>query len=71
MSDLEGLERFPRTDSRDVGCEEAIAVLHVYAGLVAAGRDVAERDPGVAAHLPACGPYGEGVNGFLLAISRG
>jgi hypothetical protein len=71
MSDLERLERFLRTGPRDAGCEEAMAVLHLYAGLVAAGRDVAGRDPGVAAHLAACGPYGEGGNGLLLAITRG
>jgi hypothetical protein len=71
MSDLERRERFLRTDPRDAGCEEAMAVLHVYAGLVAAGREVAGRDPGVAAHLAGRGPYGEGVNGLLLAITRG
>jgi hypothetical protein len=71
MSDLETLERFLRTGPCDVGSEEAIAILHGYPGLVAAGRDAAGRDPGVAAHLAACGPYGEGVNGLLLAITRG
>ena len=71
MSDLERLERFLRTDPCDVGCEEAMAILHVYVDLMAAGRDAAGRDPGVAAHLAACGPYGEGVNGLLSAITRG
>jgi hypothetical protein len=41
MSDLERLRRFPRTDARDVGCEEAMAVLPISVDLVAAGQDVA------------------------------
>ena len=38
MSDLDRLDRFLRTDPRDVGCDEAMAVLHVYVDLVAARR---------------------------------
>ena len=37
MSDFEALERFLHTDPRDVGCDEAMAALHVYAELAAAG----------------------------------
>ena len=37
MSERERLERFLRTDPRDAGCEEAMAVLHVYVDLVAVG----------------------------------
>jgi hypothetical protein len=37
VSDLERLQRFLRTDARDVGCDEARAVLHVSINLVAAG----------------------------------
>ena len=33
MSERERLERFLRTDPRDVGCHEAMAVLHIYADL--------------------------------------
>jgi hypothetical protein len=71
MSERERLERFLRTDPRDVGCEEAMAVLHVYVDLVAAGGDAAERYPGVAAHLLACGPCGEDFAGLLLAATSG
>jgi len=71
MSYLERRERFLRTGPRDAVCKEAMTVLRVYAGLVPAGRDVAGRNPGVAAHLAACGPYGKGVNGLRLAITRG
>ena len=71
MSEQERLERFLRTDPRDVGCEEAMAVLHVYVDLVAVGGDAAERYPGVAAHLLACGPCGEDFAGLLLAVTSG
>jgi hypothetical protein len=71
MSELERLERFLRADPRDVGCDEAMAILDVYVDLVAAGEDAAGRYPGVAAHLAACGPCGEDFNGLLLAVSNG
>jgi hypothetical protein len=69
MSEREMLERFLRTDPRDVGCGEAIAVLHVYVDLVAAGQDAAGRHPGVAAHLAACGPCGDDFAGLLAAVT--
>ena len=68
MNEHEILERFVRTDPRDVGCDEAIAVLHVYVDLVAAGQDATDRYPGVAAHLAACGPCGEDFAGLLAAV---
>jgi hypothetical protein len=71
MSEQEILERFLRTDPRDVGCDEAMAILHVYVDLVAAGEDPAERYRGVAVHLRACGPCGEDFTGLLLAVSDG
>ena len=71
MSELERLERFLRTDPRDVGCDEARAVLHVYVDLVANGEDAAWRYPGVAAHLAACGPCGEDFTGLLTAVTHG
>jgi hypothetical protein len=70
MRHLGRLERFLRTDPRDVGCDEAMAVLHVYVDLVAAGQDAAGRYPGVAAHLAACGPCGDDFTGLLLAVTR-
>jgi hypothetical protein len=71
MSNLDGLERFLQTDPRDVGCEEAMAVLHTYVDLVAAGENAAARYPGVAAHLMACGPCEEDFAGLLLAVTSG
>ena len=71
MSDRERLERFLRTDPRDVGCDEAMAVLHIYVDLTVAGEDAAERYPGVAAHLRACGPCGEDFTGLLAAVAGG
>lgn len=69
MSEPDRLERFLRTDPRDVGCDEAMAVLHVYVDLVASEQDAAERYPGVAAHLAACGPCGEDFAGLLAAVT--
>ncbi|HUC21881.1 MAG TPA: hypothetical protein VMA73_04185 [Streptosporangiaceae bacterium] len=69
MTNRETLERFLQTDPRDVGCGEAIAVLHVYVDLIAAGRDAADRYPGVAAHLAACGPCGDDFAGLLAAVT--
>lgn len=60
------LERFLRTDPRDVGCERAMAVLHVYAELTS--RDDGSRMPGVEAHLRACGPCSEDYAGLLAAL---
>jgi hypothetical protein len=68
MSDWPALERFLLSDPRDVGCAAAMGLLHVYAELVAAGAAAAERYPGVAAHLRACGPCGEDFDGLLAAV---
>ncbi|MER6226586.1 hypothetical protein ACWCYL_27705 [Streptomyces sp. 900105755] len=62
------LERFLTTDPQDVGCAEALSLLHVYADLKAAGGDPERRWPGVAAHLRACGPCGEDYEGLLAAV---
>jgi hypothetical protein len=69
MNGHETLERFLTTDPRDVGCDEAVAVLHVYVDLVAAGQAAADRYPGVAAHLAACGPCGDDFAGLLAAVT--
>ncbi len=45
-------------------------LLHVYAELAAADAPAAQRYPGNAAHLTACGPCGEDFDG-LLAATRG
>ena len=70
MTDWAELENFLDTDPADVGCEQAMDILHVYADLVAAGTDAASRYPGVAAHLTACGPCGEDFRGLLAAITQ-
>ena len=68
MKGWPALDRFLRTDPRDVGCDQAMEMLHVYAELVAAGEPAAERYAGIAAHLQACGPCGEDFEGLLAAI---
>jgi hypothetical protein len=70
MNGSTALDRFLQTDPRDVGCAEAMAMLHVYADLMAASGQAAERYSGIAAHLRACGPCGEDFEG-LLAIVQG
>jgi hypothetical protein len=62
------LDRFLRTDPRDVGCAEAMEMLHIYADLIVAGAPAEDRYPGVAAHLRACGPCGEDFEGLLAAV---
>jgi hypothetical protein len=68
MSSWRELERFLNTDPRDVGCGEAMAVLHVYAEILAAGEDPDLLYPGVTAHLRSCGPCAEDLQGLLEAI---
>ncbi len=68
MNGWSALDRFLRTDPRDVGCEQAMEMLHIYAELAAADEQVEQRCPGVAAHLRACGPCGQDFEGLLAAI---
>ena len=70
MNGWAALERFLRTDPADVGCEQAMEILHVYVDLVAADPDAARRYPGVAAHLAACGPCCEDFRGLLAAVTE-
>jgi hypothetical protein len=70
MDGLSELDRFLQTDPRDVGCAEAMEMLHIYADLLAAGAAAEERFPGIAAHLRACGPCAEDLDGLLAAVSR-
>ena len=69
MSEWERLDRFLRTDPRDVGCGEAMAVLHIYVDLIVTGEDAAGRYAGVAAHLAAGGPCAEDFTGLLAAVA--
>jgi hypothetical protein len=72
MNGWSKLDRFLRTDPRDVGCEEAMNVLHVYVELVASRPDVAaDQYQGIAAHLRACGPCSEDFEGLLAAVTEG
>lgn len=70
MTEYPALDRFLLTDLRDVGCDQALAVLHVYLDLVLAehgGGAARARYPGVAAHLLACGPCDDDYQGLLVA----
>lgn len=70
MNGWRELDNFLRTDPHDVGCAEAIEMLHVYVALVAAGEPAEQRYPGVAAHFRACGPCGEDFEALLTAVRR-
>ncbi|GIM93010.1 zf-HC2 domain-containing protein [Paractinoplanes toevensis] len=64
------LDTFLRTDPRDVGCEEVIEMLHVYADLHAADpEDARARYPGIDVHLRSCGPCLTDFEGLLELIS--
>lgn len=45
MGEWSALDRFLQTDPRDVGCEQAMAILHIYVELVGGGRDAEQRYP--------------------------
>jgi hypothetical protein len=63
------LHRFLETDPEDVGCQQAMELLHIYVELVASDAAAAqERYPGIAVHLKACGPCSEDFDGLLAAI---
>jgi hypothetical protein len=68
MNGSAALDRFLRTDPRDVGCAEAMDLMHVYVELVAADAAAARRYPGIAAHLAACGPCAGDFDGLLAAV---
>ena len=70
MNKWPALERFLSTDPHDVGCAQAMEALHVYVDLVAETglAEAAQRYPGVAVHLRACGPCGDDFDGLLAAV---
>ena len=64
MTGWTALGRFLNTDPRDVGCEHAMALLHIYVELgLADPANAAEQYPGVLVHLEASG-------GLLRGLSR-
>ena len=69
MNSWPELDRFLQTDPRDAGCGKAMELLHLYAEIaVAEPRGAEQRYPEVAAHLRACGPCTEDLEGLLTAI---
>jgi hypothetical protein len=65
------LDAFLQTDPRDAGCDATMDALDVYAELLVAGYDPAERFPGIHAHLMACDPCGQALEGLLAALRSG
>jgi hypothetical protein len=69
MNGWSAFERFLRTEHSDVGCGGAMEVMDIYAELAVADRPAAERRyPGVAAHLRACDPCSEDLEGLMAVI---
>jgi hypothetical protein len=69
MSGWTRLDAFLRTDPRDVGCDETLRVLEIYAELTAADpAEARSRFPGVAAHVASCGPCAQDLAGLLELI---
>jgi hypothetical protein len=70
MNSWPALERLLETDPQDGGCGKALDLLHIYAEIALANPDAAkQRYPEVAAHLRACGPCAEDLEGLLAAIT--
>ena len=70
MTGWSELDRLLQADPLDVGCAEALRMLHVYVDLAATDvAGAAARYPGVAAHLAACGPCAEDYDGLLAAAT--
>jgi len=69
MSDWTELDAFLETDPADVGCDEAMRILHIYVELVASGEDAGARYPGVASHLRQCGPCSDDYEGLLGLVT--
>ncbi|GAA2056548.1 hypothetical protein [Leifsonia soli] len=65
----EWIDRFLAADPEDVGCDEVMAVMHIYVDLRAAGVNPEDRYPGVAAHLAACRGCADDVAGLLEIAS--
>nr|WP_221382672.1 hypothetical protein [Actinoplanes polyasparticus] len=71
MNGWANLDRLLRTDPRDAGCGAVIELLDVYAELAVADPARARRrQPGIAAHLDACGPCEEDLAGLLAALTQ-
>jgi hypothetical protein len=70
MAGWDELDRFVQTDPRDVGCEQALHILHAYVEAVLddeSGAEAARRYVGVAAHLLSCGPCADDYDGLVVA----
>lgn len=65
-------DRLLNIDPGDAGCDAALDLLHVYAQLLAADAESARaRYHDVAAHLRACGPCAEDLQGLLDVVFQG
>jgi hypothetical protein len=69
MNSRSAFDALLKTDPQDAGCAKAMELLHGYAEIVIADPDAARQQyPQVAAHVRACGPCAEDLEGLLAAI---
>ncbi|GAA2056513.1 hypothetical protein GCM10009820_16950 [Leifsonia soli] len=69
MSTPGWIERLLAADPRDVGCDSAVAALHVYVDMQANGAGPEEEYPGIAAHIDACDACAQVFAGLSAAVS--
>jgi hypothetical protein len=68
VNDWTALDRFCTPIPTTWDAKRPWSCPHVYGDVVAADIAAAERYPGVAAHLAACGPCSEDFAGLLAAV---
>jgi RNA polymerase sigma-70 factor (ECF subfamily) len=64
------LDRFLQTDPRDVGCDQAMQMLHLYVDLMARDSAATQRYAGIGAHLCACGPCSDDFQALLATVTE-
>jgi hypothetical protein len=62
------LDNFLQTDPRDVGCDQAMEVLHIYAERTSRGEATSPYYQGVIAHLRSCPPCSDDFRGLMAAL---
>ena len=71
MAGWSGLDRLLATDPRDAGCASTRQALPGYAEFVTEDGRAQARYPAVAAHLAACPPCAEDLEGLLALLRDG
>jgi hypothetical protein len=70
VSGRRNLDRFLRSDPREIACDEVFARIDAYVERDIARRDAATRFPRIAAHLRICEPCRLDFEGVLRSARR-